>query len=317
MQPVGFASAIHVSRNMSPGILARPLGGMEDEEGDGVDSTLPPVVDAHVHLFPSPVFEAIWQWFDAYAWPVRYRLSAPRVVEFLRERNVRRIVGLHYAHKPGMARSLNAFMAEMCRIYPEVTGVATVLPGEDDAIAILDEAIALGLRGVKLHCHVQCFAPDATEVAPIYGYCASRNLPLVMHAGREPKSPGLLCDPYELCSVARVEAVLREHTKLKLCIPHLGCADYASYARLLERYDNLWLDTAMVLADYLPDDMTAPAIVRHMATVRPDRIVYGTDFPNLPYAWDRELRKLVRLGLNEGALAAILGGNADELYPAS
>ena len=34
------------------------------------------------------------------------------------------------------------------------------LPGEPDARGILERGFAMGLRGVKLHCHVQCFAPD-------------------------------------------------------------------------------------------------------------------------------------------------------------
>ena len=32
--------------------------------------------------------------------------------------------------------------------------------------------------------------PDAPEVEPIYQACATRDLPVVIHAGREPKSPG-------------------------------------------------------------------------------------------------------------------------------
>jgi predicted TIM-barrel fold metal-dependent hydrolase len=47
---------------------------------------------------------------------------------------------------------------------------------------------------------------------------------------------------------------------------------------------------------------------------RPERILYGTDFPNLPYAWDREVRKLASLGLGGEAQAALFGGNALQLY---
>ena len=43
---------------------------------------------------------------------------------------------------------------------------------------------------------------------------------------------------------------------------------------------------------------------------RPDRVMYGTDFPNMPYAWDREIRSLASLGIKESALAAVLGGTA-------
>ncbi len=42
--------------------------------------------------------------------------------------------------------------------------------------------------------------------------------------------------------------------------------------------------------------------------------MYGSDFPNLPYAWDRELRQIARCALPDDALAALLGGNAAALF---
>jgi len=47
---------------------------------------------------------------------------------------------------------------------------------------------------------------------------------------------------------------------------------------------------------------------------RPDRILFGTDFPNLSFAWDRELRRLVALGLEPRILERVLSGNARELF---
>ena len=78
---------------------------------------------------------------------------------------------------------------------------------------------------------------------------------------------------------------------------------------MIEKYDNLWLDTTMMLAGYLPMNYF-PAL----ADFRADRIIYGTDFPNLPYAWDREIKQLVRQNLSDHALERILGLNALEFY---
>jgi predicted TIM-barrel fold metal-dependent hydrolase len=270
---------------------------------------LPPVVDAHVHLFPDGVFEAIWRWFELYGWPIRYKLHTPEVLAFLLSRGVSRVVALAYSHKPGMARLLNAYMAEVMRAEPRVLGLATVLPGEPGAASILAEAFAAGLKGVKLHCHVQCFAPDAPELHEVYAACAQAGRPLVMHAGREPASPQYKCDPHVLCSVERVERVLKAHPTLKLCVPHLGADEFDAYARLLERYDTLWLDTTMVMADYFPI-----ALPRRALEVRPERILYGTDFPHLPYAWDRELRQLLALKLGDEVEAGLLGQNALRLF---
>lgn len=287
-----------------------PLPAMDDAEGERVEPTLPFVVDAHVHLFPDGLFEAIWRWFDVHGWPIRYKLKTPDVIAFALARGVGHIVALHYAHKPGIARGMNAFMADVVRSNPRVTGMATVMPGEPGARQILEEAFALGLSGVKLHCHVQCFAPDAPELAEIYETCILHDMPLVMHAGREPKSAGYKCDPHLLCHVDRTEAVLRSYPKLRLAVPHLGADELGGYARLLETYDNLWLDTTMALADFFADSSEAFAMIG----ARPERIMYGTDFPNIPYAWDRELVRIGARRLSDASLASVLGDTARGFY---
>ncbi|MCY1075078.1 amidohydrolase family protein [Archangium lansingense] len=294
---------------LAPGGPTLPLPALNDEEGPRLPEGLPPVVDAHVHLFPDGVFEAVWRWFDQYGWPIRYKLHTPQVVSFLLSRGVHRVVALHYAHKPGMARFLNSYIAEVARAEPRVLGLATVLPGEEGAADILAEAFASGLKGVKLHCHVQCFAPDAPALHEVYAACARAGRPLVMHAGREPASPQYKCDVHALCSAERVERVLKDHPGLKLCIPHLGADEFDAYERLLERHDNLWLDTTMAVAGYFPIP-----VPRRLLDVRPERILYGTDFPNLPYAWDRELKQLLALKLGDEAEAGILGQNALQLF---
>jgi predicted TIM-barrel fold metal-dependent hydrolase len=289
------------------GFLASALPAVDDPEGAALDADLPPVIDAHVHLFPPRLFAAVWRWFDRYGWPVRYRLHAEAVIDHLRSRGARHLVALIYAHKPGMARSLNAWMAELTRDRPDVTGFATVFPGEEGAAAILADAFDAGLGGVKLHCHVQRFSVDDPELDEVYALCSDRGRPMVIHAGREPRSPGYACDPYALCSADRVERVLTRHPRLRLCVPHLGIDEMAAYERLVERHDTLWLDTAMVLAGYLPTDEAA---CWRLLDARPDRVLYGSDFPIIPYAWDRELRRIAARRLPPDALAALLGGNA-------
>ena len=286
-----------------------PAPAVDDVEGASLPLGLPPVVDAHVHLFPDKIFDAIWRWFDTYGWPIRHKLYARDVVQFQLSRGVSRFVALLYSHKPGIARGMNRFMAELCAAEPRVIGLGTVFPGEPDAGDIVREAFALGLKGIKLHCHVQAFAPDDPRLNEVYAACAAAGLPLVMHAGREPKSPAYPVDVYKLCAAERVDRVLRDHPKLKLCIPHLGADEFDEYTTLLERHDHLWVDTTMMAAAYFPY-----ATPLRMFDARPDRILYGTDFPNLPYAWDREVKQLCALKLREDRLAALLGQNAVGLY---
>lgn len=289
--------------------MTLPLAALDDAEGPRVPDGLPPVVDAHVHLFPDRLFAAVRDWFDRYGWPIRYRPSAREGHRFLLSRGVSRVVALPYAHKPGMARALNAFVTELAREEPRLIGGATVFPGEEDAPGILREAFASGLRAVKIHCHVQCVAPDDPRLGEVFAACAAAGVPVVMHAGREPASAHYRCDVHALCSVERVGRVLADHPRLTLVVPHLGADEYAAFGRLLERHPNLWLDTTMVMAGYFPGEDPS-----WLLRAFPSRILYGTDFPNIPYAWDRELRRIAALGLPEKDLAAILGGNALKIF---
>ena len=291
------------------GWLSSPLPALDDIDGPSVDATLPYVVDAHVHLFPDRVFDAIYGWFDTHGWPIRHKLRATAVLDFLLGRGVGHIVALHYAHRAGIARSLNAFVAELVRTRPRVTGVATVFPGEEGAGDILREGFRMGLKGVKLHCHVQAFAVDDPRLHEVYDTCVAEAQPLVVHAGREPRSSAYPVDSHVLCGAHRIEEVLRSYPALRVCVPHLGADELSAYSRLLKTYDNLWLDTTMGLARYFPVDDP-----EWLVSQRPERIMYGTDFPILPYAWDRELGFLAKAGFSDAVLEQVLAKTAREFH---
>jgi len=291
--------------------LSLPLSALHDEEGDKVAEGSPPVVDAHVHVFPDALFKAVRLWFDNFGWPVRYRLAAPQILDFLLSRGIRHVVALQYSHKPGIARKLNSFMAELCKSRPHVTGTATIFPGEPDARIILEDAFQSGLKGVKLHAHVQFFDLDSPAMHEIYRVCSDHDQPLVMHVGREPKNPEFPypVDPYVICVPEKVERVVNFYADLRICVPHLGADNYREYTRMIEQYDNLWLDTTMVFADYLPGNHPPS-----LASLRADRVMFGTDFPNIPYAWDRELKRIGSVELLAEVQERILCRNAAEFY---
>lgn len=287
--------------------MLRPnLPVINDKEGSAVPAGLPDVIDAHVHIFPQVIFSAIREWFDENAWEIRYKLRTSQIFDFLLSRGIKHIVALQYAHKPGIADKLNLYMAGKCREHPNrITGMATIFPGEENAGGILKEAFALGLCGLKLHAHVQCFDMNSDCMNVIYDICRSNGKPIIMHVGREPKSPAYHCDPYEICSADKLERVLQDFPGLKICVPHLGFDEISAYKKLIEKYDNLWLDTTMILAGYFPVKDKI-----ELDSFRIDRIMYGSDFPNIPYAWDRELKRLKESGLSWDKLEWILKKSA-------
>ncbi len=287
--------------------MLRPdLPLIHDEEGPAVPLGLPLVIDAHVHVFPHEIFAAVRNWFEEHAWRVRYPLKTSEVFEYLLARGVAHVVALQYAHKPGIAAALNRYLAGKCRDYPgRVSGMATVFPGEPGAGRILQEAFDSGLCGLKLHAHVQCFDMNAAEMEPLYDCCQSNGKPVVMHVGRQPRSEAYRCDLDRICRAEKLERVLKDFPRLRVCVPHLGFDELCAYRELIEKYDTLWLDTTMVLTDYFPLRQEVD-----LNRYRLDRVMYGSDFPNIPYAWDRELKRLLGSGLSDAGLEWVAGKSA-------
>jgi uncharacterized protein len=291
-------------------MLKTNMPSFDDQEGVVVPRELPPVIDAHVHIFPSSIFSAIRKWFDEHAWHIRYEMTSSQIFDFLLSHGIRHIIALQYAHKPGIARQLNQYMSQQCAAYENrVTGLATVFPGEEHEIEILQEAFDAGLGGLKLHAHVQCFDMNSERMNRLYECCRMNGKPLVMHVGREPKSSAYQCDPYELCSAEKTENILKDFPDLKICVPHLGFDETVAYRKLIEKYDNLWLDTTMVITDYFHLEEKI-----ELRSYRTERILYGSDFPNIPYAWDRELRALSEKKIPRETLTRVTFQNAVDFF---
>jgi len=291
--------------------MLRPnLPTFDDRENNTIPGGIPKVIDAHIHIFPTHIFNAIRRWFDENAWHIRYQLSTSEVFDFLLSHGVSHIIALQYAHKPGIARNLNHYMKEKCQQYPHrITGMATVFPGEKNADMILKEAFDLGLGGLKLHAHVQCFRINSDDTYLLFDICQSKNKPVIIHAGKEPKSVAYRCDPYKICGADKVERVLNDFPNLKICVPHLGFSETYEYQKLIEKYDTLWLDTTMALTNYFHIEERVE--LKHY---RIERVFYGSDFPNIPYAWDRELKWLRDSSLSDYEMERILNKNATEFF---
>jgi predicted TIM-barrel fold metal-dependent hydrolase len=95
-----------------------------------------------------------------------------------------------------------------------------------------------------------------------------------------------------------------------MVVPHLGADEFAEYEALLAKHEHLYLDTTCVVSGLFTSEAAAMELVeRH-----PDRILYGTDFPNLPYAWDREIKRIVARPLDGAARWSVFAANARRVF---
>ena len=267
------------------------------------------IVDAHVHLFPDRLADAIRRWFDTHAWDIQHRISVDKCVSLLTQGGIDRMVALPYAHKPGIARALNEFTLSVARQHPAVWPCCTVFPGEEGAEEILEDAFSGGARGIKIHCHVMKIAPDDPRLDAVWRASARHRKPVTIHCGPEPSLKGYGVDTRDVSGAARLKRALDRHPDAIAIVPHLGVDESDKFEAMLADYPGLYLDTTMAVTGYFPYEPSPEIIRRH-----PDRILYGTDFPNLPYDWDRELKTMRALNLPAEDEAKVLGGNAVKLF---
>jgi predicted TIM-barrel fold metal-dependent hydrolase len=267
------------------------------------------IIDAHVHLHPDKLADAIRRWFDEHAWHIRHRETADECVRTLARNGIDRMVALPYVHKPGLARALNAFTLRLAQDHPQVIPCCTVFPGESEHEEILEEALCGVFRGVKIHSHVMRIAPDDERLDFVYRASARHKKPIVIHCGPEPALEGYGVDVRAVSGADRLRRALDRHPDAIVIVPHLGFDDTDKFEAMLASYPNLYLDTTMAIGGYFASQPDIEILRRH-----PDRILYGSDFPNLPYEWDRELVALRKLGLPKQDEEKILAKNALRLF---
>ncbi len=270
------------------------------------------MIDAHVHLFPDRLFDAIWKWFDDNAWTIADKLYADQVVDRLQAGGADYVVGLLYAHRPGMAEELNAWIGALARRRPEVVACCTAHPRDADILSVLRRAKEVhGARLVKQHAHVLAIAPDDPVMFPLYEACIELGLPLNLHAGNGPRLPGYKAPTERISGAAHTRPVLERYPELRLIVPHLGSLEPDTFFDWLERYPNLYLDTALAMVDFMPSTKLGR---RDRVGRYPGRILFGTDYPNIPFALGTELQELRGYGFARDVERELLHDTAARLF---
>lgn len=148
---------------------------------------------------------------------------------------------------------------------------------------------------VKLHTLAWGVDPTSDIAYDVYDACSANDVPVMVHTGPHgmPFSvPGMFMP------------VAEDYPDLPIVFAHMGGAYTLTQEAIFmaERYDNIYLDTTLVLNMYLR---------RAMEAVGADRLIMAAEHSsNIPVA----LTKVDCIGATDEQKAKILGGNAIELY---
>jgi predicted TIM-barrel fold metal-dependent hydrolase len=156
-------------------------------------------------------------------------------------------------------------------------------------------------------------APDDPRMDRIYRISEEHNRVVLIHCGTGPHFKDRPTDGYgydvtRISGVKRFEKAIRKYPHLTFIVPHLGFEEMEEFVGLLKDYPNLYLDTTMVLSRYFPHPIKREWFADHA-----DRVLFGTDFPNIPYEWKREKEGLLDLKLGTEKESKIFFENAARL----
>lgn len=247
-----------------------------------------PVVDAHVHVFQTELLESISAWFERNTTWELPQLDSATVVERI-ERRTDGFVFFPYAHRPGVAREMNEFVARYQEQLDSAVALGTVHAGDDSPKKIVTAAFEQGLHGMKIHCPVQGFAPDDERLDPVYEQLVSHDAPLIIHASshpfyREHTDLGPEC----------IQNVLERFPELRICIPHLGLFETAAFLDLADEY-TVYFDTAVTLGDRENSviDLQDNELPVDRLLEYDNRIMFGSDYPIRPLPYEDAFRGIV------------------------
>ncbi|MFC8584756.1 amidohydrolase family protein [Streptomyces sp. NPDC057217] len=273
---------------------------------------IPGLVDVHTHFMPQNVLDKVWAYFDAVGpltgleWPITYREEEDRRIALLRGFGAVAFTAMLYPHKPGMAPWLNSWAADFAARTPDCLHTATFFP-EPGVDGYVREALAAGARVFKVHLQVGGFDPNDERIDGAWGSLADTGTPVVVHCGSGP-TPGNFTGP------GPMGRLLARHPRLRVIVAHMGMPEYGDFLSLAERYEGVHLDTTMAFTDF--SERLAPFPVREHKRLLDlgDRILLGSDFPNIPYPYAHQLHALERLGLGDHWLRKVLYENGAAMF---
>ncbi|MBR3978790.1 MAG: amidohydrolase [Oscillospiraceae bacterium] len=258
------------------------------------------VIDAHCHVYPAKIATAAVSATDAFYGVVSaLDGSTDALRKEMQVSGVDHALVQSVATTPHQVGSINRFIAQTVRDNPCFTGLGTLHPDSADQAADVEEILALGLKGVKLHPDIQGFAVDDARCMKIYELCQEAGLVILMHTGDS---------RYDNSNPNRLLPVLKAFPRLTVIGGHLG--GYSVWDEASRAYGglpNFYVDTSSSIF-FLGVDRAKEIILRYGF----DHVLFGTDYPM--YRAQSELAHLLEMGFTEAEYEKIFSKNARRLF---
>jgi len=275
-------------------------------------------IDSHCHFFPPQIFKSIWNYFELpdkegnpRGWNINYKLPTDVLIEILKNHGIKYFTTYNYAHKVGVAEYINDWTYELVCKTKEALPFGCVWPEDTNRVEYVQKLFdEYNFLGIKLQLLVQNFYPNDERMYNIYELVIDRGKWVNFHVGTAPY-------PNKYVGYKKFERFMEKYPDINVIVAHLGTYETLKFFKLLDKYDNLYFDTAMV---YIP--MSFSKIWKKKFKLPSeedllsyeDRILYGSDFPNIPYDYACSIQGLLNLQLPKSFYDKVFFNNAKRIF---
>ena len=258
------------------------------------------IIDSHCHVYPDKIAQKA---SDAtatfYELPPSLDGRISTLLEHGERAGIEHFIVQSVATTPKQVSSINNFIAQaVAESGGRFTGLGTLHPDSEDMKADVDEIIALGLKGVKLHPDIQKVKLDDPRMHKMYELCEGR-LPMLLHTGD--------CR-YDNSNPNRLIPILEKYPNLTVIGAHFGgWSIWEEATKQLYTYKNFLVDCSSSL--YAISKEKAKELILAYGT---DRVLFGTDYP----LWtpEEEIDRFMSLDLTDEQREDILYNNTAKLF---
>jgi hypothetical protein len=212
-------------------------------------------------------------------------------------------------HHPACYQVPYKMVADAVQKYPQrFSALAGVDPTEGmDGVRELERAVRDdGFIGAHGYPHWFELAPDHARWYPFYAKCVELDIPIQLQVGQS-----MVYDKsYPRRSVGRpitLDSVACDFPELKLVGIHVGIPWTDEMIAMAWKHANVYIGCDAHRPTYWPE-----SFVKYINSFGQDKVLFGTDFPVLPFEQTR--KDIEALGLKPQALQKLLRDNAARLY---
>jgi len=257
------------------------------------------IIDIHTHVWPDKIAHKAREYLEG-LFKVKM-IGEPclsTLQEFMRKNAVDISVVNSVASKPEQVPGINDWLFKLrsdtikifCAMHPDYP------QWKEELKRIKDNG-----DGIKMQPEFQNFYVDSVDNYPLYEEIENLGLPLLFHCGKELSRTMLVRS-----SPPRIARIMQKFPRLKLIAAHFGGFELWDEVKIHLLGKDVYLDTSFFFS-FLPKEEIRELVLGH----RPDRLLFGTDFPLIDQGKDIEF--LRSLDLSAELKDRIFSGNAKEL----